>query len=97
MFCGLNKDAVKRVIEGECKGWHTGTFYTYEFSAISYSITCCNYNWLLQLGGVVYMQSTEGVSLLIQALTYHSNCSYAIESIKCSYEETQCDTVTRNT
>ena len=67
----------------------------YEFAAVGYCIAHSNYKWLLKLGVYGgYMQSTEGVRLLIQALTNHSNRNYTIESITCCYKE---HTVCRDT
>lgn len=82
------------VLDGHsCYMYHLSDYNPlFEFSALGYSISHSNYRWKLLLGSLPSrpMQSTEGVHLLIRALTNHSNCNYVIESIACYYEEMQC-------
>ena len=61
-----------------------------EFTALGYCMANGSHKWTLALGKEEeYVQSTQGIDQLVNALSDNTSPSYTIQTITCCYEETE--------
>ena len=72
-----------------CYTYNLSQYSPFDFTALGYCIARSDDKWALQLGNDSSLQTTSGVDLLLQALQLNSSTRYTIDSITCSYKQTE--------